>query len=47
MERSVPALPGLARVSGEGMGTAWVFLLYQGLEVDLQEFIPRLSHFPH
>ena len=29
MERSVPALLGLARVSGLGMGTAWVFILYQ------------------
>ena len=39
VERSVPALLGLARVSGigMGMGTAWVFLLYQGLKVDLQE----------
>ena len=40
MERSVPALLGLARVSGRcgrGMGMGTVFFLYQGLEVDLQE----------
>ncbi len=36
VERSVPALLGLARVSG--LGTAWVFLLYQGLKVNLKEF---------
>ena len=37
VERSVPALLGLARVSGLGMGMGAGFLLYQGLEVDLQE----------
>ena len=41
VERSVPALLGLARVSGLGMGTArhgTVFFLYQGFEVNIQEF---------
>ena len=32
VERSVPALLGLARVSGLGMGTG--FFIYQGFEVD-------------
>ena len=44
VERSVPALLGLARVSG--LGTArhrTVFFLYQGLEVDLQEFWKNLA----
>ena len=39
VERSVPALLGLARVSGLGMGMGMgtVFILYQGFTVDLQE----------
>ena len=40
VERSVPALLGLARVSGLGMGmaTARVFCFIRALEVNLKEF---------
>ena len=41
VERSVPALLGLARVSGVGMGTG--FFIYQGFEVDLQEILKSRS----
>ena len=40
VERSVPALLELARVSGLG---TWVFILYQGFTVDLQEYIYQLT----
>ena len=36
MERSVPALLGLARVSGLGMGTGFSFI--RASEVNLEEF---------
>ena len=49
MERSVPALPGLARVSGLGMGAARQKSCIRASEVRVEEHLEHLecSRQPH